>query len=108
MMNYYMTQRPPSPGTHPKAGLVCTLEYDGKQFVPKIGMEAWACLTYNRKLTDMEVDDYELVPETYKLELNHSEIVMIMEILEKTAHDFPDSIEIIATAHQKLYEARRA
>jgi hypothetical protein len=105
-MNYYMTQRPPSLGTHPKAGLVCAVEYDEKLFIPKIGMKAWACLTYNRELTDKEVCDYELVPETRKLELTTAEIMTIMDILEITAHEFPDSIEIISEVHQKLDEAR--
>lgn len=95
-MNYYMTQRPPSLGTHPKAGLICTLEYDGKQFIPKIGMKAWACLTYNRELTSKEINDYELVPDSYKVVLTRAEVDSILRCLCLSCNDIEDQEEIDA------------
>lgn len=103
-MNYYMTQRPPSLGTHPKAGLVCTLEYDGKQFIPKIGMKAWACLTYNRELTDKEVREYELVPEFYRVELTRAELDSILHCLCYVCDEIsnPEEIDVLCGLNDKL------
>ena len=93
-MNYYMTQRPPMPGAMPKAGLRCTLEYDGKQYVPKIGMKAWACLTYDRKLTAKEIRDYELVPESYIVKLTRAEIDNLLHCLCFTCDQIENESEI--------------
>lgn len=53
---YYCTQRPPIPGSVPKAGLIGTLTSD------KIlrGREVYAVVEYDRRLTADEISDYEL------------------------------------------------
>lgn len=62
MFSYYMTQRPAMPGTLPREGLTDVKELSPYVIIPSIGKGAYALITYDRKLTDREVDDYELTP----------------------------------------------
>lgn len=63
---YYMTQRPAQPGAQPKKGLTDIQAFDSRTFIPSIGREAYALLTYDRVLTAEEVRDYELVPDQFE------------------------------------------
>ena len=49
---YYMTQRPPGPGCQPEGGLK-NIEYPENS-------KPWAILEYDRKLSQREIEDYEL------------------------------------------------
>ena len=64
LYKYYMTQRPPAPGALPGYGLFI-IRYlnteENRQFVPEINREAYAVLLYERKLTEQEMKEYELV-----------------------------------------------
>lgn len=61
---YYTTQRPASPGAVPKDGLVETVWFQFKTHVVEIDKMAWGYVEYDRELSDKEVEDYELTPDT--------------------------------------------
>lgn len=63
---YYMTQRPAGPGCQPRDGLISVEGLDPKNVIPGIGGTAWSMLTYDRPLTDDEIREYELTPDTGK------------------------------------------
>ena len=53
---YYLTQRPPSPGCQPSCGLV-----DVDFTTSKLnGHMVWGTVTYDRKLSQREIEAYEL------------------------------------------------
>lgn len=52
---YYFRLRPPALGTHPKGFI--KLNTDS---ITINGREYWGSVTYNRKLTDQEIYDYDL------------------------------------------------
>jgi len=56
---YYLTQRPPMPGAQPRKGLLEMKEFEDRERAP---YRAWGMAVYDRKLTDAEVQDYELTP----------------------------------------------
>ena len=58
---YYSTQRPVSIGTYPKGGVLEITNFDFREYVEEIGRKAWGFLTYDRKLSEQEMNDYELV-----------------------------------------------
>lgn len=58
MYRYYLTQRPPSIGTHP-AGAVNTVCYDFR-IITEHGFPAWGYVEYTEPLTDKQVEDFEL------------------------------------------------
>ena len=65
-MKYYSTQRPVMPGSFPKPEgnkILEIVNFDGKQYVPKIGRDAWGYIEYREPLTEKEAADYELVYE---------------------------------------------
>lgn len=64
---YYMIQRPFSPGSQPKHGLVEAEDFGGRKHVKEIGREAWSRIVYDRELTEKEIEQYELVPAEPKL-----------------------------------------
>lgn len=65
---YYMLFRPPAPGTHPINGLCDLTDFGERMYVREIGREAWGKLVYMRKLSDQEVENWELASgKEYKL-----------------------------------------
>ena len=60
MHRYYLTQRPPGLGCQPN-DFIGVEWFVGKIFVPVIGREAWGYVEYDRRLTEQEIRDYELV-----------------------------------------------
>lgn len=58
---YYSIMRPVSIGTYPKSGAVSIFNFDAKQPVEEIGRSAWGYIDYDRKLTEKEAQDFELV-----------------------------------------------
>jgi len=59
--NYYLTQRPPSIGTHPRRNLVSILAYDTKVYIPRIECKAWGLVVYSEPLIGEEIVEYELL-----------------------------------------------
>ena len=57
---YYLTQRPPSIGTHPKENVLNVEAFDFKERVEEIGRNALGCVEYSEPLTAQQVDNYEL------------------------------------------------
>lgn len=57
---YYTVKRPPDIGTVPK-DFVDVKSYGERKQVLQDGTQAWGEVIYNRKLTDKEVSDYELL-----------------------------------------------
>ena len=62
MASYYMLNRPAGIGCQPKNGLVEIEDLDRSIVIPSIGRGAWSKITYNRELTEKEIEQYELTP----------------------------------------------
>ena len=58
---YYLPYRPPAPGAMPVKGMADFNDFGERRYIPYIGREAWGSATYMRKLSDEEIDDYELM-----------------------------------------------
>ena len=61
-MRYYLTQRPPAPGTFPGKPSVI-VGYDAREYVEDIERNAWGYVEYDEELTRKQASDYELVAE---------------------------------------------
>lgn len=61
LYKYYMLHRPVGIGAQPMNGFVDFENYEQKTFIGEIGREAWGSVLYNRKLTDAEVKNYEMM-----------------------------------------------
>ena len=62
---YYATQRPPMPGCIPK-GASEFVFLDERPLVEEIGRPAWGYAEYSRKLTNVEIAEYELVDANHE------------------------------------------
>lgn len=74
---YYLTQRPPSPGTFPNkmVNKVIDLYSCGiKEYFKEIDCEAWGWIEYEKPLEIKEIDDYELMKEKYPKEYTIQEV----------------------------------
>ncbi|MDD3029833.1 MAG: hypothetical protein PHS57_06095 [Alphaproteobacteria bacterium] len=60
---YHLVNRPPSIGTHPKDD-IGVVSYRYQTYQDTIGRCAWGMVIYNRPLTQREVDEYELIPDS--------------------------------------------
>ena len=58
-IKYYTLLRPVSIGTQPKNGFMDFINYDDRTEID--GKMVWAELYYNRKLSDKEMLDYDLI-----------------------------------------------
>ena len=58
---YYSILRPVSIGTYPKDGVILFENYNSRIPVKEIDHMAWGYIDYDRKLTDKEADNYDLV-----------------------------------------------
>lgn len=72
MYRYYLTQRPPSPGAIPK-GAKNVVSFDSRQYVDDVGKEAWGYAEYPSHLSQININDYELVEHPYNNELYKKE-----------------------------------
>lgn len=61
MYRYYLTQRPPSPGTFPGKPANLTA-FNTRQYVSEIERQAWGWVEYEGPLTEKQAADYELTP----------------------------------------------
>jgi len=71
LYRYYLTQRPPSPGTFPK-GTTDIVSFDDKTD------GAWGYVEYDKPLTETQISDYELT------EISETETVEETETIEDT------------------------
>lgn len=60
MNRYYLTERPPMPGTIPR-GCINIMDFGRKKYVQEIDREAWGWVEYEWKLTQEEISNYELI-----------------------------------------------
>lgn len=68
MNRYYLTQRPPAPGTFP--GKPHGMEaYDAKRYIDEIGRSAWGWVEYQEPLSEGQISDYELTTVAKKQEV---------------------------------------
>lgn len=61
---YYSTERPVMPGSFPKpqGNTVLNIEnFNDRSYVGKIGREAWGFIEYEKPISPVLLDDYELV-----------------------------------------------
>lgn len=58
MYRYYLTQRPPSIGTHP--GGAARVEGFDHRMMTEYGFRAWGWVEYPEPLTSEQVESYEL------------------------------------------------
>lgn len=54
---YATLMRPAGPGAVPRQGWVDTID---EEFTAPSGHHAWSVVIYNRRLTEKEINDYEL------------------------------------------------
>ena len=77
---YYLTQRPPSIGTHPN-GALKTVSFDSKQDFE--GVNCWGYVEYENPLTEAQINDYELTEKkSYIYEINGENINLANENLK--------------------------
>lgn len=62
MNRYYSKLRPVSIGTYPVGMAVETHNYDHRQYVEDAGCEVYGYIDYNRKLSEDEINHYDLIP----------------------------------------------
>lgn len=63
MYKYYSISRPVSLGTIPEGYPIDTIEnFEERTFIPDIGREAWAVISFNHMLSEADEQAYELVP----------------------------------------------
>ena len=92
--SYYMTQRPPQIGAMPKEGLMRIVYINNdetRQWVETIQADAYARLEYDHELTQQQVNDYELIPEVYNVQMSRESILWIKQQLENA--DFVNEYE---------------
>lgn len=66
---YYSTERPVMPGSFPKpqGNTVLNIEnFNDRSYVGKIGREAWGFIEYEKPISSVLLDDYELVAASDK------------------------------------------
>lgn len=64
VFKYYSTQRPISLGSYPVGGDISIENYKNKTYVESIGREAWGEIHYGRSLSEKEMSDYKLIPDS--------------------------------------------
>lgn len=66
-MRYYSTLRPISIGCFPHGHEVTEIcNFQKREFVEKIGRDAWGFIEFADNLTEKEADQYDLIPEELK------------------------------------------
>lgn len=90
---YYLTQRPPSIGTHPN-GTSNVVSFDTKQEFE--GINCYGYVEYKNPLTEKQINDYELVEKintnVEELTAENSENAIIQDIIEREIGDIMEEI----------------
>lgn len=116
--DYYMLSRPPMPGAMPREGLIAIEDFGDKQVVPELKRAAWGKLTYDRMLTEDELERYELadpmdyvISESFAITISgeryYGQFVGKWFSLYDADGDLIDDFESVDTAIQLLKTARR-
>lgn len=58
---YWLTLRPPMPGTVPKRNLEHITSFGKRTYRHEVNREIWGYADYSEPLTDKEIEEYELV-----------------------------------------------
>ena len=61
LYRYYCPMRPPMLGAIPKDGLVKAIDFGERTNILPLNIKAWGEVIYNRRLSEKEVYNYELV-----------------------------------------------
>lgn len=100
---YYLTQRPPSIGTHPN-GASNIVSFDNKQEFE--GINCYGYVEYENPLTEKQINDYELIEKVKPKveEISHKEVenVNTREIIEKEIGDIMEEIRQSPLIDMKL------
>lgn len=67
MFRYYSTLRPITPGAYPKPAdnpAMLIHNFDNREYVGKIGREAWGYVEYNNPLTKEQIEAFDFVAES--------------------------------------------
>lgn len=94
MNRYYLTQRPPAPGTFPGKP-VNMKAFDSREHVEEIGRPAWGWVEYEEPLTEKQATDYELaeIKKTpVSLELTEKEATLLAEFAAKQYEGSEDNV----------------
>ena len=88
MWKYFSVHRPVGIGTYPKEGMKEFENFDYRKEV-RDGICAWGILYYDRKLTEKEMHDYELLPDEEKNRTaSYGEIYYIQNLPDKELMKF--------------------
>ncbi len=68
MYQYYITRNPPLPGLIPENGLMDIEDRDPNEIIPEIEKGAYALLTYDRPLTEEEINDCGMTDEVNSID----------------------------------------
>ena len=66
MFRYYSILRPIMPGSCPKKNVVNIVNFDKQEFCEDIGRKAWGYIEYQERLTEKDIDEYELISTELK------------------------------------------
>lgn len=94
MNRYYLTQRPPAPGTFPGKP-VNMKAFDSREHVEEIGRPAWGWVEYEKPLTEKQIADYELTEAKktpVSLELTEKETAFLAEFATKQYEGADDNL----------------
>lgn len=67
MFRYYSTLRPITPGAYPKLinnPAMLIHNFNKREYVGKIGREAWGYLEYENPLTDKQIEAFDLIADS--------------------------------------------
>lgn len=86
MYRYYSTLRPITPGAYPKPAdnpAMLIHNFDNREYVGKIGREAWGYVEYNNPLTKEQIEAFDFVAESGE-EDKETICKLLCKVLQKT------------------------
>lgn len=86
MFRYYNTLRPITPGAYPKPAdnpAMLIHNFDKREYVGKIGREAWGYVEYNNPLTKEQIEAFDFVVENSG-EDKETICKLLCKVLQKT------------------------
>lgn len=98
MFRYYSTLRPITPGAYPKPAdnpAMLIHNFDKREYVGKIGREAWGYVEYNNPLTKEQIEAFDFVAESGG-EDKETICKLLCKVLQKTrgAADYYGTISV--------------
>ena len=95
LYKYYTVRRPPDIGTVPK-DFVNVKSYGELKQLAQSGYHAWGEVEYNRRLTDKEIYDYELVEDNFE-----EKKMEALNGIDKNAQEIEKHVSDIVTASRE-------